>query len=71
MYNQNFPYFDIVFSEFKSEGFVNLIFNKIHKKALRLIYNDETFLFFDDLSKRDKAASIHKKKSTDLCDRDL
>ena len=34
--------------------------NKIHEKALRLVYNNETF-FFDDLQKRDKSVSIHQK----------
>ena len=61
MYNQNVPYFDIVFTKIESEGFVNSNFNKIRKIALRLAYNDETFLVFDDLSKGDKAVSIHKK----------
>ena len=35
--------------------------NKIHEKALRLVYKNETFLSFDDLLKRDKSVSIHQK----------
>ena len=34
--------------------------NKIHEKALRLVYKNETFLSFDDLLKRDKSVSIHQ-----------
>ena len=33
--------------------------NKIHEKALRLVYKNETFFSFDDLLKRDKSVSIH------------
>ena len=35
--------------------------NKIHKRALRLVYKNETFLSFDDLLKRDRSVSIHQK----------
>ena len=35
--------------------------NKIHERALRLVYKNETFISFDDLSKRDKLVSIHQK----------
>ena len=35
--------------------------NKIHEKALRLVYKNETFSSFDDLLKRDKSVSIHQK----------
>ena len=35
--------------------------NKIHKKALRLVYKNETFSSFDDLLKRDKSVSIYQK----------
>ena len=33
--------------------------NKIHERALRLVYKNETFLCFDDLLKRDRSVSIH------------
>ena len=35
--------------------------NKIHEKALRLVYKNERFSSFDDLSKRNKSVSIHQK----------
>ena len=35
--------------------------NKIHERALRLVYKNETFLSFDDLLKRNKSVSIHQK----------
>ena len=35
--------------------------NKIHEKALRLVFKNETFSSFDDLLKRDKSVSIHQK----------
>ena len=35
--------------------------NKIHERALRLVYKNETFLSFHDLLKRDKSVSIHQK----------
>ena len=35
--------------------------NKTHERALRLVYKNETFLFFDDLLKRDRSVSIHQK----------
>ena len=35
--------------------------NKIHEKALGLVYKNETFFSFDDLLKRDKSVSIHQK----------
>ena len=35
--------------------------NKIHEKALRLVYKNETFSSFDGLLKRDKSVSIHQK----------
>ena len=35
--------------------------NKIHERALRLVYKDEAFLSFDDLLKSDKSVSIHQK----------
>ena len=40
---------------------MNSRINKIHEKALKLVYKDETFLSFDDLPKRDKSVSIHQK----------
>ena len=33
--------------------------NKIHEKALRLVYKDETNLSLDDLLREDKSVSIH------------
>ena len=35
--------------------------NKIHERALKLVYKNETFLSFDDLLKRDRSVSIHQK----------
>ena len=35
--------------------------NKIHERALRLAYKNETFLSFNDLLKRDRSVSIHQK----------
>ena len=35
--------------------------NKIHEKALRLVFKNETFSSFDDLLKRDKSVSIHQR----------
>ena len=35
--------------------------NKIHKKALRLVYKDEASLSFDDLLKKEKSVSIHQR----------
>ena len=35
--------------------------NKIHEKALRLVYKNETNLFFDDLLKKVKSACIHQR----------
>ena len=35
--------------------------NKIQEKALRFNYKNETFLYFDDLIKRDKSVSIQQK----------
>ena len=35
--------------------------NKIHERALRLVYKNETFLSFDDLLKRDRSVTIHQK----------
>ena len=35
--------------------------NKIHERALRLAYKNETFLSFGDLLKRDRSVSIHQK----------
>ena len=35
--------------------------NKIHERALRFVYKNETFLSFDDLLKRDRSVSIHQK----------
>ena len=40
---------------------LNSRINKIHEKALKLVYKDETFLIYDDLWKRDKPGSIHHK----------
>ena len=34
--------------------------NKIHEKALRLAYKDETNLSLDDLLEKDKSVSIHQ-----------
>ena len=45
--------------------------NKIHERALRLVYKNETFLSFDDLLKRDRSVSIHQKNlqilATEIC----
>ena len=38
---------------FRSRTLNNRI-NKIHERALRLVYKNDTFLSFDDLLKRDK-----------------
>ena len=50
---------------------LNKRINKIHERALRLVYKNETFLSFDDLSKRDKSLSIHQKNlqilGTEIC----
>ena len=35
--------------------------DKIHEKALRLVYKDETNLSLDDLLKKDKSVSIHQR----------
>ena len=35
--------------------------NKIHEKALRLVYKDEENLSLDDLLKKDKSVSIHQR----------
>ena len=35
--------------------------NKIHKKALRLVYKDETNLSLDDFLQMDKSVSIHQR----------
>ena len=35
--------------------------NKIHERALRVVFKNETFLSFDDLLKRGKSVSIHQK----------
>ena len=35
--------------------------NKIHERALRLVYKNKTFLSFDNLLKRDRSVSIHQK----------
>ena len=35
--------------------------NKIHERALRPVYKNETFLSFNDLLKRNKSVSIHRK----------
>ena len=35
--------------------------NKIHERALRLVYKNETFLSFDDILKRNKSVPIHQK----------
>ena len=47
--------------------------NKIHEKAFRFAYKNETFLFFDDLLKRDKSVSIHQKNlqslATEICNK--
>ena len=40
--------------------------NKIHEKALRLVYKNETFLSFDELLKRDKSVSIYEKNLQNL-----
>ena len=54
-----FSYYPLVWM-FRSRNLNNRI-NKIHKKALRLAYKDETFLSFDNSLKRDKSVSIHQK----------
>ena len=45
--------------------------NKIHERALRLAYKNETFLSFGDLLKRDRSVSIHQKNlqilATEIC----
>ena len=50
---------------------LNKRINKIHERALRLAYKNETFLSFDDLLKRDKSLSIHQKNlqilATEIC----
>ena len=35
--------------------------NKIHEKALRLIYKDEKNLSLDDLLKKEKSVSVHQR----------
>ena len=35
--------------------------NKVQVKALRLVYKDETVIFFDHLLKRDKSVNINQK----------
>ena len=35
--------------------------NKIHEKALRLVYKDKTNLSLDDLLRKDKSVSIHQR----------
>ena len=35
--------------------------NKIHERTLRPVYKNETFLSFNDLLKRNKSVSIHRK----------
>ena len=35
--------------------------NKIHEKALRVVYKDETNLSLDDLLKKNKSVSIHQR----------
>ena len=35
--------------------------NKIHERALRLVYKNETFLSFDDLLERDRSVNIYQK----------
>ena len=35
--------------------------NKVHERALRLVYKNETFLYFDDLLKRYRSVNIHQK----------
>ena len=40
---------------------MNKRINKIHERALRLVYKNEPFLSFDDLLKRNKSVSIHQK----------
>ena len=35
--------------------------NKIHKKALRLVYKDKANLSLDDLLEKDKSVSIHQR----------
>ena len=35
--------------------------NKIHERALRLVYKNETFLSFDDLLERNRSVSIYQK----------
>ena len=40
---------------------LNIRVNKVHEKASRFVCKCESFLSFDDLLKRDKSVSIHKK----------
>ena len=45
--------------------------NKIHEKALRLVYKDETNLSFDDLLKKGQITKYSPKTSTNLRNRNL
>ena len=40
---------------------LNSRITKIHERALRLVYKNETFLSFNDLLKRDRSVNIHQK----------
>ena len=40
---------------------MNSRINKIHEKALGLVYKDKTNLSLDDLLKKDKSVSIHQR----------
>ena len=57
---------------FHSRTLYNRI-NKIHERALRLVYKNETFLSFDDLwlIKKRQISEHSPEESTNPCDRDL
>ena len=64
-----FYYYPLV-SMFHSRTLKNRI-SKIHERALKLVYNNETFLSFDYLLKRDQSVSLYQKDlqtlATEIC----
>ena len=64
-----FYYYPLV-SMFHSRTLNNRI-SKIHERALKLVYNNETFLSFDYLLKRDQSVSLYQKDlqtlATEIC----
>ena len=54
-----FSYFPLVWMSYSMT--INNIINKIHEKTLKLVYKDETNVSLDDLLKKDKSISIHKR----------